>query len=183
MEPIEVDLTAECLYRAKPCGVCGRPKSNAVHKKGGECSFRRQNGCAVCGQPKNWEGHLGAPPSFNALGVGDTRAYLSMKKRLEAVFAKRLRAAGLRPCGRIVVEGEATFPDRGRRDQGNFRVLLEKALGDALTAGGWLEDDDWTRYEFGGLAYRYEPGVSRTRLILFPSAAPTVVPGQLAMNA
>jgi hypothetical protein len=54
---------------------------------------------------------------------------------------------------------------------GNYRVLLEKALGDALKVGGWLDDDDWSRYEFGGLAYAYERGVSRTRLIIFPSVA------------
>jgi hypothetical protein len=46
--------------------------------------------------------------------------------------------------------------------------MVEKAMGDALTTGGYLEDDDWSRYEFGGLAYRYEKGVSRTRLLVFP---------------
>jgi hypothetical protein len=35
--------------------------------------------------------------------------------------------------------------------------------------GGWLADDDWARFEFGGLAASYEKGVSRTRLLLFPS--------------
>jgi hypothetical protein len=52
--------------------------------------------------------------------------------------------------------GLCCFPDRIRRDQGNFRYFIEKALGDALVAGGWLEfgglaDDDWDHYEFGGM--------------------------------
>jgi hypothetical protein len=68
----------------------------------------------------------------------------------------------------VLVEGECTFPDRHRRDQGNHRFMVEKAMGDALTTGGYLEDDDWSRYEFGGLAHRYEKGVSRTRLLVFP---------------
>jgi hypothetical protein len=48
---------------------------------------------------------------------------------------------------------------------------VEKALGDALVEGGWLEDDDWSRFEFGGLAAVYERGVSRTRIMVFPTAA------------
>jgi hypothetical protein len=66
------------------------------------------------------------------------------------------------------VEGEVTFPDTGRRDQGNYRVILEKALGDALVTGGWLRDDSWDHYEFGGLTMRVWPGESATRLMIFP---------------
>jgi hypothetical protein len=39
-----------------------------------------------------------------------------------------------------------------------------------LEAGGWIPNDNWECYEFGGLAYRYERGVSRTRLMLLPRA-------------
>ena len=63
-----------------------------------------------------------------------------------------------------------TFPNRIKRDQGNFRWMIEKALGDTLVGGGWLPDDTWDRYEFGGLTYKYEKGVSATRLMLFPRA-------------
>jgi hypothetical protein len=62
-----------------------------------------------------------------------------------------------------------TFPDRRRRDEGNFRFFLEKALGDALVSGGWLADDDGARFSFGSVAFRYERGVRRVRLSLFPS--------------
>lgn len=41
------------------------------------------------------------------------------------------------------------FKQRRRRDEGNFRVILEKALGDALVEGGWLEDDTSDYYRFG----------------------------------
>jgi hypothetical protein len=87
------------------------------------------------------------------------------------VLLPLLEASGL-PKGlrRVVVEGEVSFPDRAKRDQGNYRVLLEKVLGDVLVDGGWLDDDDWDRYEFGNLQRRDEGRVSRTRLMLFPQA-------------
>jgi hypothetical protein len=66
----------------------------------------------------------------------------------------------------VYVEGEMTFPDRHKRDQGNFRFIVEKALGDALQQAGVIADDDWDSYEFGGLSKTYEKGVSRTRLLL-----------------
>jgi hypothetical protein len=56
-------------------------------------------------------------------------------------------------------------------DQGNFRYFIEKALGDALVAGGWLADDDWDHYEFGGLAKTYERGESWIKLMIMPVAA------------
>lgn len=79
-----------------------------------------------------------------------------------------------RPCGRVLVEGEITFATRQRRDQGNFRVLIEKALGDCLTEHEWLEDDAFyptSFYEFGNLTARYEKGVKRLDLMLFPMPA------------
>ena len=61
------------------------------------------------------------------------------------------------------------FPTRVRRDQGNYRFILEKALGDALKEGGWLEDDNWALFEFGNLGYVYEKGRSWTEVVIFPS--------------
>lgn len=112
---------------------------------------------------------MGAPPSFNPLGSGNVHLYQHIKRQWEDRFLILLVEAGMPCCERVVVEGEATFPDRTRRDQGNFRMLIEKALGDALVRGGYLEDDDWSHYSFGDLAYRYEKGQSATRLMLFPS--------------
>jgi hypothetical protein len=71
------------------------------------------------------------------------------------------------------VEGEVSFGDGRDRDQGNHRVIVEKAVvGDALVRGGFLPNDTWSRYEFGGLQWHDEPGVSRTRLLLFPLGWP-----------
>jgi hypothetical protein len=36
--------------------------------------------------------------------------------------------------------------------------------------GGWLEDDDWSRYEFGNLAFRYVRGERALTLRLMPNA-------------
>jgi hypothetical protein len=57
------------------------------------------------------------------------------------------------PRGLELVNASARlyFRQRRRRDEGNFRVILEKALGDALTGGGWLEDDTPEHYRFGAV--------------------------------
>lgn len=131
---------------------------------------RATRGCGVCGRAKAHPEHQGAAPSMNVLGSGNQFAYQALKQAWQELLIEQLERADLpRPLARVVAEGEVTFPDRRRRDQGNHRFFVEKALGDALTAGGWLEDDDWARYEFGGLAAVHEARVSRTRLILFPT--------------
>lgn len=131
---------------------------------------RAKRGCGVCGRAKTHRDHQGAPPSMNFLGSGNQFAYQAQKKVWQEILIEQLERSDVaRPLVRVVVEGEVTFPDRRKRDQGNHRFFLEKALGDALVEGGWLEDDDWERYEFGGLSARLEKGVSRTRLLLFPS--------------
>lgn len=60
------------------------------------------------------------------------------------------------PRGLSSVTATATirFKQRRRRDEGNFRVILEKAFGDALVAGGWLADDTADLYRFGEVKLR-----------------------------
>lgn len=131
-------------------------------------------GCAKCGAGKIRPVHHGRPESANEAGSGSNWAAYQSKKRVWMDLLKELiAAAGLpRGLGRIVVEGEMTF---GRRpgakgpDQDNYRFPLSKALGDALEEGGWLEQDNWLRYEFGGLRYRYSKGEEGFRLMLMPS--------------
>ncbi len=182
LEPVELEIVRACAFKAKAlaCRDCKADRRKA--KNGTPCEhcgstvkpIKRQ-GCARCGAAKGDRSHIGAPPSMNAFGSGDPALYMGLKIRWQSLLADLLNESGLpRGLAQVMVEGEVTFPDRGRRDQGNFRVLLEKTLGDALVGGwedvpgGWLDDDDWSRYEFGNLAYRYEAGVSRTRLMLFP---------------
>lgn len=170
-EVVEIVVLGECVYKARPCGRCGMAKSHKSHRKeGGSCVFQRRLGCATCGRAKSWTGHLGAPESFNAMAGRDPNVYRDAVKRWAEKLAPLLADSGLPTgLGRVVVEGEVSFGDNAERDQGNYRVIVEKALGDALVRGGYLSSDTWSRYEFGGLQRRDEPGVSRTRLLLFPS--------------
>jgi hypothetical protein len=131
---------------------------------------RTTRGCGVCGRAKTFVEHQGAPPSMRVLGSGNQFLYQALKQSWQEALTAALEAESMpRGLSKVFAEGEATFPDRRKRDQGNHRFFLEKCLGDALVAGGWLEDDDWDRFEFGGLQRAYEKGVSRTRLMLFPS--------------
>jgi hypothetical protein len=176
-EPVYVEVRRDCHFKAKPCRACGRPES--AHRKGigieGVCDgLQRQRGCERCGRNKGDVAHFGAPPSYNALGGGRGTGAAAMvgaqmKQTWQAIFREALAPTALpKGLAKVLVEGTIVFPDRGRRDQGNFRVVIEKALGDALVDGGWIEDDDWTRFEFGQLSMEVEPGVSATRLAIFP---------------
>jgi hypothetical protein len=195
-QPVLLEIVRECHFKAKPlvcrgkgCGV-ERPRSHAravprsTPRRWPECTacgntekpVQRQ-GCATCGGNKGDRGHYGAPKSFNVLasgaGSGNFGVYDSMKSAWQAIFLDLLKASGLEPCDSVFAEGEITFPDhREDRDQGNFRVILEKALGDALEEGGYLVSDNWDRYEFGQLSKREHPGESATRLTLFPDLRP-----------
>lgn len=116
--------------------------------------------------------HNDVPPSLNQLGSGNRFKFWRTKKRWQEILTAALTHAELpRGLGRVTVEGEFTFPTRHRRDEGNYRFFVEKALGDALTAGGWLPDDDSTRYSFGAVLFVHEPGVREIRLTLFPEMA------------
>lgn len=183
-DPEMIEIVRVCAFEAKPCGNCGKPKSNTIHRKknveeGKEfCKWKRQNGCAACGRNKGDRAHFGEPPSLNFFSFsGLTGPLLSSSKQAwQAIFLDLLRESQL-PTGldRVYVSGMITFPKDSRtrtgeynRDQGNFRVLIEKALGDALEEGGYLPSDGWDRYEFGDLNQRVIPGVSATRLTIFP---------------
>lgn len=107
------------------------------------------------------------PPSLNQIASkGSHWKYTAAKKEWHELLRPRIEAGGLHPCSHVFAEGEVTFPDRRKRDQGNFRMLLEKALGDVLVAGGWLPDDDWDHYEFGALTRTGGSGTPLTRLVL-----------------
>lgn len=182
--PVEIEIVRVCAFKAKTCATCGRPKSNPVHrKKGGTCVFRRRNGCATCGLAKSHADHYGAPESFNALAGRDPQVYRQQIETWGKVLKPLLEASGLpKGLGRVMVEGECSFGDAKDRDQGNHRVMIEKALGDALVSGGWLEADTWTRYEFGGLARREDGRRNWTRLMLFPAwETPPVVGDALTL--
>jgi ribosomal protein L37E len=177
IEPVELEIVRRCHFKAKACGACGLPKSNKLHRKKNVeeglpfCAFKRKVGCATCGMPKAHADHLGAPESFNVMAGRDPNVYRSIIDKWAPVLAELLAASGLpKSLAQVMAEGEVSFGDAADRDAGNYRVMIEKALGDALVRGGYLESDTWARYEFGVLQRRDEPGVSRTRIMLFPRA-------------
>lgn len=99
------------------------------------------------------------PKSLNA-----TTGYLAFqreKKHWQTHFEKCLMLVSTRlprRFERVDAIGLVEFTTRRRRDEGNFRSVLEKALGDALTGepgvwpeGRWLPDDTPEHYRFGGL--------------------------------
>lgn len=131
---------------------------------------KTKRGCKVCGAAKTDPAHIGHSDSLNVLGSGNRFTYQAMKKGWTEALTLALGESGLqRGLQRVMVEGLMCFPTRTKRDQGNHRFIVEKALGDALTAGGWLEDDDWDRYSFGGLDCAYAKGESWTQLFLMPA--------------
>jgi hypothetical protein len=95
----------------------------------------------------------GTPPSLNKVGF---QSHWTKARKAKRDWEQWLSIALLEqrvPRGLKRVEATATlrFKVRRRRDEGNHRALLEKALGDVLQAGGWLADDTPDFYRFGQL--------------------------------
>jgi len=90
------------------------------------------------------------PPSFNKVGL---RSHWAVGRKAKQDWEQFLSIALLEqrvPRGLQSVRASATlrFKQRRRRDEGNFKPLLEKALGDVLQ-NGWIEDDTPEHYRFG----------------------------------
>lgn len=100
-------------------------------------------------------------PTVNETLTHDHDVYQSALKKWKPWIIEQMIASGLpRGLGSVLVEGHYCFPTRIRNvDQGNHRGFIEKAFGDALQDGGWLERDIWDAYEFGGFSKTYEKGV------------------------
>jgi hypothetical protein len=94
----------------------------------------------------------GTPPSLNAVGY---RSHWSVGRKLKREWEQMLGTALMVarvPRGLEVVNATAEihFKQKRRRDPGNFRVILEKALGDILQQG-WLPDDTADYFSFGAV--------------------------------
>lgn len=100
---------------------------------------------------------LKTPPSLNQVGSrGQGIVYWKHKKGWQRMLEGELTfgtASDVLPqrVDRVTVTGRMEFKTNRRRDEGNFRSVVEKALGDALTNGGRLDDDTGERYQFGEL--------------------------------
>lgn len=114
------------------------------------------------------------PRSINALGTrGSWKARHYAKKGLQSELETYLMVSGLpRNLTSVVASAALRFPTRRRRDEGNFREPLEKALGDALVNGGWLTDDTPEHFRFERLEFVDEPGAAYTRISLMVSLSP-----------
>ena len=108
------------------------------------------------------------PPSMNAVGGhSHWTVFRKHKKAWQRDIEMALLVAQVpRHLQRVVAVASLRFTVDRRRDEGNFRMLLEKALGDALTNGGWLPDDTPDEYEFGKVHFESESGPARTVLTL-----------------
>jgi hypothetical protein len=95
----------------------------------------------------------GTPPSFNAVGLHShwTVGRAQKKKWQRFCEVALMAAAAPRGLDSVLASGRLEFTQRRRRDEGNFRVILEKALGDALVNGGWISDDTPEHYSFGAV--------------------------------
>lgn len=97
--------------------------------------------------------HNAIPPSSNTNtgvgGRGKPQAIGRIKGEWQGIFAVMLMEAKIpRRCTKVRVKAKLEFRTKHRRDADNFYFPVAKPLGDALTKGGWLVDDDYTRYEF-----------------------------------
>jgi hypothetical protein len=140
----------------------------------------RLPGCAHCRKAKLDPSHLGAPPSTRDMGSSmDKFAYQALKQTWMLAIAVPLQESGLpRQLERVTAEVELGFDTYAHRDEGNFRFIVEKALGDVLVhgmpghgiAGGWLPDDSFfpvQRYSMGNVTAKHTPGESSTRIVIF----------------
>lgn len=112
------------------------------------------------------------PPSLNENAGGHAKgkaSFAKAKKDWQRELEQELMAAGAnlpRGCAMVEVTAALRFGTKRPRDEGNFRALLEKALGDALVNGRWLIDDTADRFRFPRLEIEEEKGKARTTLEL-----------------
>jgi hypothetical protein len=93
--------------------------------------------------------------------------FIREKKKWEGNFQIRLMTEKVpRHLKGVVASAVLTFPSVRRRDEGNFRFMLEKALGDTLVGGGWLEDDTPENFRFERCLFEPERGDALTVVTL-----------------
>jgi hypothetical protein len=94
------------------------------------------------------------PPSLNRITGGSGWTWRGEKAALQRDLETLLMAERIpRPVEHVAASATLAFPVARRRDEGNYRALIEKALGDALTSGGWLADDTPQHFQFGAVTF------------------------------
>lgn len=110
------------------------------------------------------------PRSVNATNGSSRWKRHRLKTRAQADLAMLLLAEGLPrpvPGDRVHAVARIVHPAKRRRDEGNYRAPLEKALGDALCPprrkrelerpAGWLSDDTPEHFTFGAITFDVDP--------------------------
>lgn len=94
----------------------------------------------------------GTPPSYNVTAHAHWWKVRCHKQQWQQFCGIALMEQAV-PRGLEVVSASAElhFKQRRRRDEDNFKVVISKALGDALVEGGWLDDDTADRFSFGAV--------------------------------
>ena len=112
----------------------------------------------------------GAPRSRNVTDAKHWRVRAQERAIWKDAIGWELRASAMpHPVERVHARAVLAFPTRRRRDEGNYRYALEKALGDALVAIGYLPDDTPDRFTFGDVTFAKAP-VTQTTLTIEWSA-------------
>jgi hypothetical protein len=111
----------------------------------------------------------GLPASLNRVGSrGSHFAFYREKRKWEGMLQIALLEQRV-PRRLNFVDASAILypPTTHRRDAGNYRMMLEKALGDVLVSGGWIEDDTPDQFRFGDCEFgekRPKPGETHITL-------------------
>lgn len=106
------------------------------------------------------------PPSFNETRYAHWRVASREKKKWQGIFELLLLQQKVpRGVGYVEAEARLRFPVRRRRDEGNFRTPIEKALGDALVNGRWILDDTEDFFRMGAVSL-VDVGPLRTEVTL-----------------
>jgi len=108
------------------------------------------------------------PPSFNEVGhTGNRWTWTKAEKQWRETFEMLLMSTGFpREWDQITAVVRLRFPTKRRRDEGNYRTLLEKALGDALVNGRWVEDDTPDHFVFERVHFEQQLGKAQTTIEL-----------------
>lgn len=111
-----------------------------------------------------------SPPSLNAASLGSRGAHMKFhrtKKHWEGMFVIALMQAKVpKKLVRVHATAVCRFASKRKRDEGNFRFMVEKALGDALQINGNLADDTPDQFTFGALTFNPEKGTPLTKVTL-----------------
>lgn len=104
---------------------------------------------------------------MNTNAVRNWRTFARHKKRWEGLLGMLiLKERVPKGASHVKASADMRFRVSRKRDEGNFRMVIEKALGDVLQTMGIIPDDTPEHYEFGHVEFLDKGGMNQTRIIL-----------------